>query len=1059
MKRLSQVALLCFLLTAVIGYGQCTNCNYTITVPNSATHNLTSGQTVCIVGTGAFTGRLNNFSGNTLCIGTGVTYNPASAPNYNGNWTIINNGTFQNTGNLNFNSGTSFTNNATGTITLGNVNVNSGIGFANYGTMTVSALTINSNANVVLGGTTTITGSLTNNGNLTVIGSVTANGILNNGGGRIIGGPNSDCNYIRSTGTFTNNGIIGQNGSGLLVGNIGGSIQSPASSTVPSAPGAQATNLQLTGSGNAINGNFSAAPAGGYVVLRAAGNAAPAVSHPANFANLSVGQTLGNWTVVAINSGSGNTSFADAIPTLCQNIYYRIYTFNASGSCRVFNTANVLTGSIASTPVLVSTTPASRCGSGNVTVSAQYNLGTVKWYSASTGGTLLGTGNELHLQNLAATRTVYASATLGNCSTPTRTPVTATVLAAPSGTISGNQEICAAGTLNGFNIVGASGSVLRWESADDASFSANVTPIDCTTNTLAPSQMGSIGNMRYFRAVMTNGGCQGYTNVVYVKYPVTVWNGTHWSDGPPNSSKKVVFNGNFSSTADVYACSVETIPGSVVKINSGHNLVVTGSLNVDATSQLVFEDRASLVQLRDGYPNSGNITYKRNTAAVRRMDFTYWSSPVATQNLLALSPGTLADKFYQFNPTIGNWQGVPAATTAMQAARGYIIRAPQSFSTTAPAIYNASFTGVPNNGVISYGVTTGASGFNLIGNPYPSELDIDQFFLDPANAILEGTIYLWTHNTLPSSQVPGNWTYNYSSDDYAVYNSTGSVATSKSAADGANDNAPSGKIASGQSFFVKAIEPGTIVFNNSMRQRGSNDDFFRQGQPASENASKQRFWLNLTNDQGAFKQILIGYVPGATDGYEGRFDGENFNGNSAVNFYSIGGERSLSIQGRAMPFTVSDVVPLGFSSTMGGNFSIALDHTDAAFANRAIYIKDHLLQTIHNLQSGAYQFSSATGTFADRFELVYQTDDAALDVKTSDSVKGMALWNDATILGVESPREIAAIQVLDLNGRVLVDQRVGAKRTEVSIAPLATQVLLVRITLTDNKVVVRRIVK
>ena len=118
------------LLTQTLN-AQCSGCNLTITVPDNNTYNLSAGQTVCIVGTGNFTGRLNNFNGNTLCIGTGVNYNPSTAPNYNGNWTIINHGTFTKTTNLNFNSGTSFTNAATGTISLGSINIGSSTIFNN----------------------------------------------------------------------------------------------------------------------------------------------------------------------------------------------------------------------------------------------------------------------------------------------------------------------------------------------------------------------------------------------------------------------------------------------------------------------------------------------------------------------------------------------------------------------------------------------------------------------------------------------------------------------------------------------------------------------------------------------------------------------------------------------------------------------------------------------------------------------------------------------------------------------------------------------------------------
>jgi hypothetical protein len=65
-------------------------------------------------------------------------------------------------------------------------------------------------------------------------------------------------------------------------------------------------------------------------------------------------------------------------------------------------------------------------------------------------------------------------------------------------------------------------------------------------------------------------------------------------------------------------------------------------------------------------------------------------------------------------------------------------------------------------------IQKGAGTMNLIRNPYPSAIDIDLFLTDPANAgIVNGTVYLWTHNTAISSSIPGNSTYNYTSDDYA----------------------------------------------------------------------------------------------------------------------------------------------------------------------------------------------------------------------------------------------------------------------------------------------------
>ncbi len=78
--------------------------------------------------------------------------------------------------------------------------------------------------------------------------------------------------------------------------------------------------------------------------------------------------------------------------------------------------------------------------------------------------------------------------------------------------------------------------------------------------------------------------------------------------------------------------------------------------------------------------------------------------------------------------------------------------------------------------------------------------------------------------------------------------------------------------------------------------------------------------MDLTNAQGAFKQTLVGYISGATNEYEGRFDGESYDGNNFLDFYSINRDRNLTIQGRALPFDENDEVPLGYRVVLGRNF-------------------------------------------------------------------------------------------------------------------------------------------
>ena len=68
---------------------------------------------------------------------------------------------------------------------------------------------------------------------------------------------------------------------------------------------------------------------------------------------------------------------------------------------------------------------------------------------------------------------------------------------------------------------------------------------------------------------------------------------------------------------------------------------------------------------------------------------------------------------------------------------------------------------------------------------------------DPSNAgVVGGTIYFWTHNTPITN-------YQYTSNDYAVYNYTGGVGTQSATNSGINNTSPDGTIAAGQGFFMK----------------------------------------------------------------------------------------------------------------------------------------------------------------------------------------------------------------------------------------------------------------
>ncbi|PRZ26117.1 hypothetical protein [Flavobacterium granuli] len=573
--------------------------------------------------------------------------------------------------------------------------------------------------------------------------------------------------------------------------------------------------------------------------------------------------------------------------------------------------------------------------------------------------------------------------------------------------------------------------------------------------------------------IKNSAGCVSTVADCVIKASVeSKWNGNSWFPNVPTASDKIVFEGNYSENQDLVGCSCEVKSGAVV-IPNGRTLTLTNGLTVSGGS-LTFDNNSSLVQIADNAINMGNIIYRRNTAPVKRYDFTYWSSPVAGQALHDLSPNTLYDKYYSFNPDKG-WVIHVNGNVIMDAAIGYSVRAPQNFSITVASIdSNPKFIGVPNNGIINVSVEGDKS--YLIGNPYPSAIDADEFLIYNS-AALEGTLYFWTHNSPPSSAVAGNGTYNYTVNDYASYNLTGGIKTAISAQTDSdindpnnnnNLNLPTGKIAAGQAFFASSsISGGLVSFNNSMRIPGGpsgndNAQFFRfkttSKSANTKTIEKNRIWLNLANQQGAFKQTLIGYISGATNTNEGFFDGISYDGNQFVDFYSINENLNLSIQGRALPFQENDTIRLGYKTSVKGDFQISIDRTDGQLASRDIFLEDKLIGIFHDLKKEAYSFTTEKGVFNDRFVLRYNNKNI-LKVASGVDDRVSVLVQDKVLKINSRDGFIDKIVIYDVGGsRVFYKGDVNDTGLTVSNVVSGEQVLIVNVVLQNGTTVSKKII-
>ena len=628
-----------------------------------------------------------------------------------------------------------------------------------------------------------------------------------------------------------------------------------------------------------------------------------------------------------------------------------------------------------------------------------------------------------------------------------------TVIVVPlsdAGTISGNQTICYGSEPSDITLTDSVGDI-QWQSSEDNENFADINGANSAT--LAGNAIGNLSVTTYFRAVVNSMACgEDISDVVTITVNATnEWtgsNGTSWADAgnwscgaAPTAVTDVIIPATENKPViaeDVAINSLTLESGAALTVTSGFDLTVTNAVDVEEGATMIVQNNANLLQVND-VANSGNITVKRNSSALKLYDYTLWSSPVEGQNLLAFSPLTLVSptsRFYFYNTETNFYNAITApGSVTFGLAKGYLIRMPNNHPTT-PTIYPGSFTGVPHNGNLQITMIDGGENFryNLVGNPYPSPISIEDF-IEANEDNITGMLYFWRKTNNAESPSYCSW-------KEGTFLSNGEAQVFD----------PNGVIQTGQGFFVEGTGAGTtLVFNNQMRVGNNAGQFFR-----TASVEKHRIWLNATSESGAFSQTAIVYAEGGDSNGLDKFDGKYMN-DGPIALTSVIADVPYAIQGRA-PFVQSDVVPLRFKASAVGQFTIALDHVDGLFSgNQQIYLRDNQNGIVTNLKNGSYTFTSGAGTHTGRFDVIYDTSLAVVNPQFDNSV---VVYNQGSMLAVNAgSMMIDNIKVYDVRGRLIVS-RDDINATEALIdAGEANQVLIVKVTSVDHQVATRKVVK
>ncbi|WP_418227726.1 LamG-like jellyroll fold domain-containing protein [Christiangramia sp. ASW11-125] len=468
-------------------------------------------------------------------------------------------------------------------------------------------------------------------------------------------------------------------------------------------------------------------------------------------------------------------------------------------------------------------------------------------------------------------------------------------------------------------------------------------------------------------------------------------------------------------------------------ITISHYLYLDGSIDLQGESQLLQNHGSILAN------ESGGFVEIDQQGRMSSFNYNYWTSPVSTQGSSNNSGYRLADVLMDGtnaeNPAEINWRtgyfDADGARTSpititdawiwdfrggdadiygdwlfmgkdfMQiAGAGYSMKGTDGTVGPNQMTQNYVFRGKPNNGDIPTTKLSLNSTQNfLVGNPFPSAMDANEFLRDNLKSvgtgtgnnsqnIFNGTLYYWDHfagsTHILEEYVGGYATYTLAGSAPAILNDwrisqTGTNVDKKLALQ---------YIPVAQGFFLNSAPVngntfgGQIQFNNTQRvyriesvdpsiflQQEDNPKSSKNKTAKSSEDDRAKIRLKFESPAGYHRQILVTRDVNTTNGFDIGYDAPLIE-NNKEDMYWWFAENRFVIQG-VPDFEKDQVLPLAIKTSSEGSFTIKIDSTENWPANKELYLKDKQNDSIHDLLAGSFKGSTTEGEINDRFEIVF----------------------------------------------------------------------------------------
>jgi len=486
-----------------------------------------------------------------------------------------------------------------------------------------------------------------------------------------------------------------------------------------------------------------------------------------------------------------------------------------------------------------------------------------------------------------------------------------------------------------------------------------------------------------------------------------------------------------------------------VSLDNGYELTVTNLLSLQS-GDIRLTGEAQIVQsgLVANPTNGTGKIYRDQKGTRSSFNYNYWSSPVSSNGIdytisdvlrdgtdvstNPFSPSTInfgaspyfADsilsspikisnywlyKYTSVSTVYAGWQSVGSIGT-IEVGEGFTMKGTDGIANITD-LQNYVFTGKPNNGTITLNIFPNQT--YLVGNPYPSALDADEFIKDNikdgagrnTTNVINGALYFWNHfaghTHILGSYIGGYATYTLMGGVNAISND---VLINNNGATGTL--VPRKYIPVAQGFFVgttldaslvtnnpnlsTGVTGGPILFKNSQRafqvESPANSVFMR----AQNNYNPATFTQNgdirpkirllFDAQNGIHRQLLVGVDENATDLFDLGYDAPIIDVNSDDMYWEFSGNKFVI---QAIPdFNMDRIIPLSVKITNSGLTTIRIDALENVPVATEIYIYDAETGIYHDIKNSNFTISLPIGVYTNRFSMRFATESLGTDENT-----------------------------------------------------------------------------